>query len=1124
MYAICIAITCGVCKICKTHRTYKPATYYRDIVKLLIMTKIILAIVLITAVRAGAEVYAQKASITAKQIPLKTVFAELRKQTGYHFLYLTDDLKGTRPVNLSFNQAPLVEVLEYCFTDQPLTYQIRGKRVLVSRKEASLLSVSDETQSQEMISGKVLDDQGRPLIGVSVTVKGTSIAVTTDERGEYAIAVPIQGTLVFSMLGYKPQEHHSFNEISRRLDVTMQVTVSNLDEVVVVGYGTIRKSDLTGSVAQIKSEDLQAVPVYNMEQALKGRAAGVQVTQNSGQPGGRIEVRVRGGNSMIGDNQPLYVVDGFPLTGDLNFLNPADIESIDILKDASATAIYGARGANGVVIITSKKGKKGTPSRVELNSFYGLQEATKKYDLLNARDYAIIANEWLRNGGQEPYFDLNEVQDPGTDWQDAVLRTAQIQDHTLTFSGASEKTQYSLSGNYYDQEGILINTGVKRGSVRLNLGHDVKDWLRLNVNLNLSRRQQLAVPVNNGFRGGGSILSAAASAPPTLSIYDEGGLPTQIERVYSFGSSDMQNPMIFAQDQTTSLGNTGLGNASLDVKLSENLTFRTLVGLEYAYTLEDQFRPIIFEVDRGYARQQTYYRNSFLNENTLTYSKAFNDIHQLTLLGGFTYQTDYNRNFMVSGTGLPGNTTRNFDLSAMETVNPPTSGVAEWALASYLGRVNYTLADKYLFTASIRADGSSRFGANNRWAMFPSGAFAWRLSEEPFMRDISFINDLKVRASYGVTGNTALDPYQSLDRMGIMRTVYGNNEVVIGYSPSGISNQDLKWETTKQTDVGFDLTIWDNRLNVTADYYWKNTTDLLASVPLPPSVGFGSIFQNIGEISNQGVEVGVNADLLTGEWKWNLGAMLSSNRNEVVTLAGGSDIYSAGLAAVWSSTNIAREGEPLGSLFGYLEDGLNENGYIKYKDVNGDGVVNAQDRVILGNPTPDLIYSLNSTVSYKGVNLTVFLEGVQGNQIFNATNGTHLNSFQRGSNQFQDLMGNYWTVENPDPNAKYPRISSASNFDISDRFIENGSYLRLKSVNLGYDLPVSNWGMAWCNALRIYVSGTNLLTFTKYTGLDPEVNTRGEDSQNIENRLRMGHDQSSYPNAKNYVLGFRLTF
>ena len=826
------------------------------------------------------------------------------------------------------------------------------------------------------------------------------------------------------------------------------------------------------------------------------------------------------------------MVDGFPITGGINFLNPSDIESIDILKDASATAIYGARGANGVVIITSKRGKTGQKSNIEINSFVGYQKETNRYDLLNAHDYAIIANEWLRNGGLDPFFTDEEISNlgEGTDWQDVVLRNAAIHNHTITFTGSSEKTRYSLSGNYYDQEGIIINTGVKRGSVRLNLDHEMNDWLKMAVNINLSRRERQSVPVDNGYRGTGSVLSAAASAPPTLPVYDENGLPTQIEKFYNFGSADMRNPLIFASLQTKTLANAIVGNTSFDVKLTKNLSFRTLLGLEYSYAWADYFAPIIFENDRGSASQNTSYNNSFLNENVLTYTKDFSNDQTLTVVGGYTYQTSLSRNMKASVSGFSNNTTENYDLSAAEVVDTPTSYISEWVLASWLARANYSFKNKYLLTASVRADGSSRFGSNNKWATFPSAAFAWRVSEEPFMNDINFMSDFKLRVSYGITGNTALNPYQSLDRLSSKKVIFANQADEIGFVPSGISNSDLKWESTAQFDIGFDVNFIDNRLRLTADYYKKNTTDLLASVPLPPSVGFGTILQNIGEIQNQGFEFTVNADIIrTTELSWNISANLSTNKNKVIEIAGGSDVFSSGQGAAWSNTNIAREGEPLGSFYGYLEDGLDENGFIKYKDVSGadgvpDGTINALDRVILGNPSPDFFYGLNSNLTYKNFEFNVMLEGVYGNEIFNATKGTHLNSFQRGNNQFTDIMGNYWTIDNPDPNAKYPKISSATQIDISDRFIEDGSYLRVKSVRLGYNLPVRKLGIPWFNFAQIYLSGTNLFTFTKYSGLDPEVNTKGVDSQSIASRLNMGHDQSGYPNAKTYAIGIKLNF
>lgn len=1092
-----------------------------------------------------------KISLSMENVPVRLVMNELEKKTRLTFFYSSGTIDTRRRVDIRLKDASLEDAIRDLFAGTGITYRISGRQIILEKKQiigTDLGKTPDPSQlrtwsgmnsdlerreaafipvvQEKTVTGTVTDaETGESLPGVSVVLKGTAIGTTTDTDGVYRLEIPGPGpenTLEFSFLGYLTWEAAVGNRST--VDVALKKDVMGLEEVVVVGYGAVKKSDLTGSVSQIKTEDLQAVPVYSVEQALKARAAGVQVTQNSGQPGGRIEVRVRGGNSMIGDNQPLYVVDGFPVTGGINFLNPADIESIDILKDASATAIYGARGANGVVIITSKRGKAGQKSRIEVHSSYGVQEETNRYDLLNAREYAEIANEWLKNAGQDPFFNINEIENPGTDWQDAVLRSAPIQDHTISFSGSSEKTRYAVSGNYYDQEGIIINSGVKRGSARLNLDHELNSWLHMAVNLNLSRRERLRVPVDNGYRGNNSVLSAAASAPPTLPVYDEEGLPTQIEKFYNFGSADMRNPMIFSEDQTRNLANTVIGNTTLEVSLTKDLSFKTLLGMEYVDTLADRFVPIIFESDRGFAQQENSYRSSFLNENTLTYSRDFGAEHSLTATGGFTYQTNKYRNSGISASGLSGNTTRNYDLSAAETINTPWSGISEWVLASWLARANYVFKDKYLVTASIRADGSSRFGSNNKWAVFPSAALAWRVSEEPFMKNVRLISDLKIRTSYGVTGNTALDPYQSLDRMEAYRTIYANQEELVGYSPSGISNDDLKWETTTQIDVGLDFGILDNRLRITADYYRKNTTNLLASVPLPPSVGFGSILQNIGEIQNQGFEFAVDADILRRRLSWNVVASLSTNRNKVIEIAGGSDILSSGQTAVWSSTNIAREGEPLGSLYGYVEDGLDENGFIRYKDTDGNGTINTLDKVILGNPHPDFFYGLNSNLSYKRVQLNIFLEGVHGNQLFNATNGTHLNSFQRGNNQFRDIIGNYWTAENPDPNAKYPKISSQTASDVSDRFVEDGSYLRVKSLRIAYDLPVKKWGMPWFSLAQVYLSGINLFTFTDYTGLDPEVNTRGDDSQNVGNRLRMGYDQSAYPNAKTYMIGLKLTF
>jgi TonB-linked SusC/RagA family outer membrane protein len=1094
------------------------------LLKLLITMKLTIILVSLVSLNLSfGSSYAQetKLSLHISKGKLYEVFKNIEAQSEFSFMYDNSMINVEKEVNIKVEKRTINEVLDQVLDRNEIRYQIIDRHIV-------LIPVASGKFIDRTVTGTVIsaeDNQGLP--GVNVILKGSSLGTVTDVNGNFSLSIPEENAvLVFSSVGFLEQEVVVGN--LSVLNITMALDVKALDEIVVIGYGSVKKSDITGAVSIVNNDVMEAVPVFNMEQALKVGAAGVRVTQNSGAPGGRIEVRIRGSNSMVGDNQPLYVVDGFPITGDISFLNPADIESVNILKDASATAIYGSRGANGVVIITSKRGKTGQTGRIDFDANYGIQETINRYDLLDAKEYATIANEWLKNGNQAPFFNVDEVQNPGTDWQDVIFRSAPIQNYTLTFSGSSDKTNYSFSGNYFDQEGILINSGTQRGSLRINLDHEVNKWLKMGVNLQLSRRQIQRVTVDNGNRGN-SMLSAAASAPPTLPVYDENGLPTQIEQAYNFGSADMRNPLTWAARKNQTQTNSVLANTTFDIIFSPNLIFKTLIGLQYDDGLNEQYVPIIYDNDRGSASENNSYSNSFLNENTLTYSKTFNDVHNFSVLGGFTYQTNMDRFSSISVSGFSNNITENYDLSAAENIGNPNSGYSEWTLASFLARANYSFKGKYMITGSIRADGSSRFGADHKWGYFPSGAVAWNVGDENFMDGINFISGLKLRTSYGLTGNTGLSPYQSLNRLSSVKFIYGNHADVIGFVPSGIANSDLRWETTAQIDIGMDLELLDSRLRFTFDYYQKDTKDLLASVPLPPSVGFGSSLQNLGEIRNKGFEISLDADILVNEFKWDISTQISLNNNEVVKTAGDSDIFGAEQAAVWPTSNIARVGEPFGAFFGLLEDGLDENGFIKYKDLSGpegvpDGIVNTLDRVILGSYYPDVFYGLTSNFSYKNFEFNVIIEGVNGVEIFNATDGTHLNSFQRGNNQFNDIMGNYWTAENPDPNAKYPKISSATQVTVSDRFIEDGSYLRFRSLRLAYNVPVRDLGWNFISRMQVYISGNNLFTFTKYTGLDPEVSTRGNDSQNVQDRLRIGHDQSSYPNAKIYSAGLKLSF
>lgn len=980
-------------------------------------------------------------------------------------------------------------------------------RMLNFSKASGKLQLLEKT-----ITGTVIDlENGEPLPGVNVVVKSTTTGTVTDVDGNYRLTVSDEAdTLVFSSVGYVSEEIIIGNRTT--IDVQMAPDIQSLSEVVVVGYGAVKKEDLTGSVSQVSEEEITAFPVPTADQALRGRVAGVRVTQNSGSPGARTQIQIRGGNSILGSNAPLFVVDGFPLTGGIDFLNPADIASIDILKDASATAIYGSRGANGVVIITTKQGREGE-GRINIESYYGIQTVRKRFDLLNARQFAEIANEAAINDGETPPFDLDEVGDINTDWQDVIFRPAPIQNHTLGFSGGSEKSQYSISANYFKQEGVVISSGTQKGSLRASLNQEVNDRVTLSTNIALTRSELNNIRGDNRVDG---VLSGAWSAPPLLPPYDSAGNFTDVAQ-FAFSPNILQNPLAFAQVKNQLLETTILGNVAADIEIAEGLNLKILGGTEQNLNTFNFYSPSILSTSPNGNASTSLNRNiSYLNENILTFNRTVREVDQFTFTGGFTWQQFTGRYNTSSGSGFPNDVLQNNNLGAAEITNPNTSFISEWTLLSWLGRINYTLNDKYLFTASVRADGSSRFGENNKWGVFPSGAFAWRLSDEAFIENLDVFSNLKLRLSYGVTGSTAVDPYQSLNQLSPYRATFGKSDV-IGFAPGIIPNPDLRWETTAQFDAGLDMGFMNERLRITMDYYRKNTNDLLLEARLPPSLGFTTITRNLGEIQNTGFELGIGYDVLVNEFKWDLFGQLSANRNEVVNI-GGVDILGDGLNIPLSAPiNLAREGEPLGVFYGFVEDGLDENGRIQYRDLEPDGEITIADKTIIGSPYPDFIYSLNSNFSFRNFALNVFFEGVSGNDIVFATAGTLANSFRSGENQLVDVYYNHWTPENPDPNAEYPIISQTNTFEVSDRFIEDGSYLRLKNIRLSYNLPVSGLDINWVRSLQLYVSGQNLLTFTNYPGLDPEVNTRGQTGD-----LRIGIDEKSYPSTKIYTFGIKV--
>jgi TonB-linked SusC/RagA family outer membrane protein len=967
---------------------------------------------------------------------------------------------------------------------------------------------------QVNISGQVSDAIG-PLSGVSVLVKGTKKGVSTNSDGKYSITADKGAILVFSSIGYDPKEIVVGDQTV--INVTLTSGQSDLDEVVVVGYGTARKRDLTGSVASIKGAELNSVPSTNVIQSLAGRASGVNVSQNTGAPGAAISVRIRGTNSIQGSNEPLYVVDGFPYSSSPTLLNNADIESVEVLKDASATAIYGSRGANGVVLITTKKGKSGKVV-VDYDGYYGMQTLRKKLDLMNATEYANFYNEQAVNDKVNPRFTQDQINSfgEGTDWQESIFQRAPMMNNSVTVSGGTEKTRFSVAASNFNQDGIVIGSEYVRNSFRLNLNSEISKIFKFDVSAILTRVNEERKNLDRGNRGG-SLLSAALSGYPTVGLYNPDGTYTKLAEAYTWGSNVIINPLNFIyQYKDVTRSNRVLTNTSLSFEPIKGLIFKTLAGIENTDDRNDIYRTTKFVNSTGFASVSTPSVTSLLSENTVNYQKTLGK-HTFSALAGFTYQDYVSTSLLASGNGFISDNQETYDIGAAATQGVPASYYTKWALLSYLSRVNYNYNDKLLATISFRADGSSRYSEGQKWGYFPSVALAYRLSQESFIKQYEVISDLKLRVGYGETGNTAINPYYTLNQLASGQVVFGD-ALTTSYAPGTRLAGPLKWETTTQTDVGLDLGILNNRLSFTLDLYVKNTRDLLNNVSLPSSLGYAYTVQNIGKIQNKGIDMSVSADVLTNEFKWQLGGNLSINRNKVIKLNNGSDILGETIGAALSdNANILREGYPLGSFYGYVEKGYDQNGLIAYEDFNNNGIRDAGDKRIIGNPNPKFTYGLTSNMSYKNFDLSIFIQGTQGNDIYNLSAQGQNYDYGQGLNMLKEVYYNHWTPTNV--NAKYPVIKALSQAQMSNRFIEDGSFLRLKNVQVTYNLPLEKWKIKGLTKGQIYVSGQNLLTITNYSWYDPEVNSYGS-----SNSIVQGVDHYVYPTAKTVTFGVRASF
>jgi TonB-linked SusC/RagA family outer membrane protein len=1018
----------------------------------------------------------------------------------------TSGIKGySKDVTYSLKEVPLGEPDR--FVHNPLTI-IQP----VGRNNISILRQYD-------ISGTVKDAlTGKPLIGVTVRIKGTSIGTTTDANGNFTLNIEENAVLVVSFLGYNTKEVSTSGRKS--FQIALSVSTTALNQLVVIGYGSQKKEDVTGAISTVSGSQINSQAIVNPVQALTGLAAGVQTLQNSGEPGNTFNVLVRGDNSVLGGNSPLFVVDGFPYDGPLSNLNPNNIKSLEVLKDAAATAIYGSRGSNGVVIIQTKSGSQGKTT-IEYDAYYGVQQVTKRLHMLDAKQFATLANVRAANDGIAPYFTQSQIDSfgVGNNWQNDIFRTSPIQNHSLTVAGGGQNTTYSLSGNYINQQGIIIGSHYSQAQLLANLSNDIsKNW-KISFHGNFSNTQSNMLNSDNKERGLG-VLSGALVAPPTLPVRNRDGSYTMV-RPYAFSPDILENPVAMAlETKNLNIDNSFLSNIAVDGTIIPHLTLHESVGLQYDLTRVDYYSPTLFQQSASGTGSTSYGEDAhWVNENLLTYSNQFGTNSNLTVLGGFTAEQTVLQGDSASATGFASNVLQNNSLQSGTTPGIPRSKYSKYMLLSWLGRATYTYKNRYVLSASIRDDGSSVFGSANKWGLFPAVSGAWRISEQNFWENLrKTVNNLKLRASWGESGNTAISPYQSLSLLSSIPTVFDKN-LYIGFAPgSNEPNPNLKWETTAGIDVGIDLGLFNDRISATFDYYYKKTRDLLASVPVPPSSGYSSQSANIGSLQNNGVEISVNAHIInTNNFTWDLGGTFTLNRNKVLSLYANAPIFGTSMGSALPAMNMVAVGQPIGVFYGYVEDGVNATGKIVYKDLNHDGVINSLDRTVIGNPNPKFLFGINSSLSLGDFGLSFIINSSQGNDVLAYNLSSIANGFYFGENQLQEVLGNYWTSKDPNPNAQYPVVSSAIRYQGSNRYIKNGSYVRLQNIQISYTPKGRIFGGNAINHFQIYIAGQNLVILTNYPLFTPLNNTFGAG-------INRGIDMMGYPDARTVLLGVRINF
>lgn len=1124
----------------------------------LLAMKLTAMLLFLVFLHAGAHTLAQKVTLTENNASLRKVFKVIEKQTGYSFFYNNRILQTAKKLDIHVKNASLQEALELCFQDQPLTYTIEDNVVVVSVKKEGPVKTSAVAPRPINITGRIIDAEGNPLQGVSVQVKGRSKGTVTNAEGNFVLnGVEEDAVLQVSYVGYTTQLIPVKNKATFNLTLQKE---NRLEEMVVVSYGTQKRREIVGAVAELKASDLKDQPAGTFAEKLQGKLPGVQLGQTTGRPGQGMDFRIRGAASITAGNSPLIVIDGFPVSGNtdnINNINPDEIESFTVLKDAAATSLYGSRASNGVIMITTKKGKSGA-MKVNFNAYVGLASSMKnlKPEVMNATELATYMKGFYEDkivyegytGGIPAEYQNPEQYGEGTDWYQLLLRDAPVQNYSLTLSGGNEKSNVSMIAGYFNQDGILKNTGYKRFSLRINAEFNINKFIKVGASLapSLQLEHNNRQGDNFDLDGQRKVIASTLMMPPMASPYNPDG---SLTLGYTGGFSNLftwANPLrqIMEVNDDVTRGRL-LASLYAEFKFLQNFTFKSAVYGDIANMTRKKFIPSTsfggfnnVPIDNAppgnksaYGEAYTKNNYSWINENLLTWQKELGSDHSLKVLAGFTAQRANDYITQTIGRDYPDNKIPYISAAARVT---STSTSQAWSLLSYLGSVDYVFKGRYLLRGAVRRDGSSRFGFDNRYGTFPSVGIGWIVTDEAFMKNIPVLSYLKLRASYGTTGNNEIGNYTSIPLIGTANYVFGSN-LAAGMAQTSLGNSLLSWEKQKQLDLGADISLFDNRLSITYDYYRKITDGLLYNVNVARSSGFGSMQTNIGTIKSWGHEFAISSKNLTGKFEWSTGVTLSFDRNRVTQLG----INGAPIAATPSVTLTeftdwrTAVGQPLGQFYGYIFDGVYMNqaeldkgpkhstskvGTVRMKDLNGDGIIDAaKDRTWIGNPNPDFIFGITNNFRYQNFDLAIVVSGTYGNELKNSMEES-LYNMDGVFNGPKELLQRWRSEANPGNGRIQRTLAGSTVLSRSDNslFIHDATHLTINNITLGYTFKRSGYFRAFRN-FRVYAGVQNAYIFTSYPG-NPET------SYNGLNGIAQGEDIGAYPVARTYTFGINVAF